>query len=66
MNVTIPKETDPSEKRVAISPDNVAAFAKLGYAVRVEEGAGESANFPDSTYESVGATIVSDRAEICN
>jgi NAD(P) transhydrogenase subunit alpha len=64
MNVTIPKETQASEKRVAISPDNVAAFAKLGYDVRVEAGAGESANFPDSTYESAGATIVGDSTEI--
>ena len=64
MNVSIPKETDPSEKRVAISPDNVAAFAKLGYQVRVESGAGDSANFPDSAYESAGATIVSDATEI--
>ena len=63
MNVTVPKESDPLEKRVAIAPDNVAAFAKLGYDVRVEAGAGESANFPDSTYESAGATIVSDRSE---
>ncbi len=64
MNVSIPKESDPSEKRVAISPDNVAAFAKLGYDVRVESGAGDTANFPDSAYQSAGATIVSDTTEI--
>ena len=64
MKLCIPKETHAAEKRVAISPDNVAAFAKLGYEVRVESGAGESAHFPDSTYESAGATIVSDTTEI--
>ena len=40
MIICVPEETDPSEKRIAISPDNVAAFAKLGYEVRVEAGAG--------------------------
>jgi len=32
----------------------------------VESGAGDSANFPDSAYESAGATIVSDASEIWN
>jgi NAD(P) transhydrogenase subunit alpha len=64
MIICIPAESEPLEKRIAISPENVVAFAKLGYAVRVEAGAGESANFPDSIYESAGATIVSDREEI--
>ena len=64
MIIAIPKETQPSEKRVAISPDNVAAFAKLGYEVMIEKGAGEEANLPDSAYEEAGAKIASDASDI--
>ena len=64
MIIAIPKETQPSEKRVAISPDNVAAFAKLGYEVVIEKGAGEEANLPDSAYEEAGARIASDASEV--
>ena len=63
MIIAIPKETQPSEKRVAIAPDNVAAFAKLGYEVLIEKGAGEAANLADSAYEDAGARIAADAAE---
>ena len=64
MKLCITNESDPMEKRVAISPDNVAAFIKMGYLVMVESGAGESANFLDSSYETAGATIVAKKSEI--
>ena len=64
MNLCVPKETLTSEKRVAISPDNIKSFAKRGYEVRIEAGAGDRANFPDSAYETVGAIIVGDLSEI--
>jgi NAD/NADP transhydrogenase alpha subunit len=51
MIISIPKETQASEKRVAIAPDNIAAFAKLGYEVVIEQGAGENANLSNSAYE---------------
>ena len=66
MIIAIPKETQPSEKRVAIAPDNVAAFVKLGYEVVIEKGAGEQANFSDSSYEAVGARIAGDPSEVWN
>ena len=58
MIIGIPKETQPSEKRVAIAPDNIAAFAKLGYEVVIENGAGEQANLADSAFSEAGARIV--------
>ena len=64
MIIAIPKETQPSEKRVAIAPDNVAAFAKLGYEVLIEKGAGEAANLADSAYEDAGARITVDASEV--
>ena len=33
MIIGIPKETQPSEKRVAIAPDNIAAFAMAKAAI---------------------------------
>ena len=64
MIIGIPKETQPSEKRVAIAPDNIAAFAKLGYKVVIENGAGEQANLADSAFSEAGARIVDNASSI--
>ena len=59
LTVGIPRETFPGERRVAITPQNVALLRKKGFAkVLVEAGAGEQANFSDFMYEHAGATIV--------
>ena len=59
----MPKETLHSEKRVAISPENISSFLKLGYEVKIESGAGDNANFPDQLYIKSGARIVSEPSE---
>ena len=64
MIIGIPKETQPSEKRVAIAPDNIAAFAKLGYEVIIQKGAGEQANLADSAFEDAGARIVDEASAV--
>ena len=57
--VGIPKETYPNERRVAITPQNVALLLKKGFkAVLVERDAGLHAKFPDEVYEKAGATMV--------
>jgi NAD(P) transhydrogenase subunit alpha len=53
----IPKETARGERRVALVPAHIAAVKKLGCDVLVEEGAGESAGYPDSLYTEKGARI---------
>ena len=63
MNLFVPKETLHSEKRVAISPENISSFLKLGYEVKIESGAGDNANFPDQLYVKSGARIVSEPSE---
>jgi len=63
MNLFVPKETLHSEKRVAISPENISSFLKLGYEVKIESGAGDNANFPDQLYIKSGARIVSETSE---
>lgn len=58
MIVAIPKEITSDERRVAIAPENVIAFTKLGYEVYLESGAGSSAELPDRVYEEQGARII--------
>ncbi|MBA3392282.1 MAG: Re/Si-specific NAD(P)(+) transhydrogenase subunit alpha [Deltaproteobacteria bacterium] len=62
MKLGIVKETWPGERRVAASPAVVAKWVKAGWIVQVERGAGVLASYPDSHYETAGATIVEPRA----
>ena len=64
MKLSVPKESLPTEKRVAISPGNVAALMKLGYQVAVQSGAGEQANFTDELYEEAGAILIDDSSPL--
>jgi len=59
MRVGIPKETSPGETRVAVIPAAVSPLVKSGLEVAVEAGAGTAAGFPDDTYRSQGAAVVS-------
>lgn len=55
MLIGIPREP---QTLVSATPDTVGKLIKLGYDVAVQSGAGDKANFPDSQFEAVGATIV--------
>ena len=48
MLIGIVGEVDPSETRVAATPETVKKFAALGAEVAVEHGAGDKAGFPDA------------------
>ncbi len=61
MIIVIPKESTADERRVAIAPDNVAAFTKLGYEVHVEAGAGVSAEMPDELYKEEELRLLMER-----
>ena len=58
MKIGIPKETFPGEQRVGLIPAAAARLVKAEFAVVVEQGAGESAGFPDDSYADIGATVV--------
>ena len=62
--IGVPRETFPGEKRVATVPDVVEKLVKLGFAVAVESGAGEAANFSDGAYRAAGAEVVPDAAAL--
>ena len=57
MNLGIPKESHPGERRVAASPAAASRFVELGFDVTVEAGAGDGASYPDSAYQAIGAKI---------
>lgn len=59
LTVGVPRETFANERRVAITPQNVALLKKKGFGqVLVERGAGVEAGFLDNAYEAAGATLV--------
>ena len=60
MRVAVPKEIRAGEKRVALVPDVISKFTKLGYEVVIESGAGIHAQATDKDYEAVGAKIASE------
>ncbi|MGN6536226.1 MAG: Re/Si-specific NAD(P)(+) transhydrogenase subunit alpha, partial [Mesorhizobium sp.] len=55
--VFIPREVDPTEGRVAASPDTVKRLAALGFDVIVEAGAGTASRIPDEEFAKAGASI---------
>jgi NAD(P) transhydrogenase subunit alpha len=56
MQVGVPKEIAPGERRVALVPETVGRLGD-GIEVVVEAGAGAAAGFPDAAYRDAGATI---------
>ncbi|KAI6118870.1 NAD(P) transhydrogenase beta subunit-domain-containing protein [Pisolithus croceorrhizus] len=60
LTVGAPRETYPNERRVALTPQNVALLKKKGFScVFVEREAGAHAKFLDEEYIKAGATLVS-------
>ena len=62
--IGIPAEVAAGEKRVAAVPDVVEKLIKLGFAVAVEQGAGDPANFGDDAYRTAGAEVVGEAAAL--
>ncbi len=61
--VGVPKEIKNNEYRVAMTPDGVREFERLGINVFVESGAGVGASFEDADYRAAGAEIVPTAAD---
>jgi NAD(P) transhydrogenase subunit alpha len=60
MKLAVPKECRPGERRVAVTPENVARLIKMGFTVAVEHDAGAAASFGNDDYVAAGAEIVTD------
>jgi alanine dehydrogenase len=61
--IGVPRETKTAEGRVAMTPDGVREFERLGINVYVETGAGEGASIADADYVAAGADIVPTAAD---
>src|SRR6201996_3508547 len=60
MKIAVAREVDPSEPRVAVSPDTIKKFKALGAEVVVEPGAGIKSGLLDSEFTAAGATVSAD------
>jgi alanine dehydrogenase len=57
MQIGIPRETKPDERRVALTPSAVRELADAGHELRVERDAGAASGFADAEYAAAGATL---------
>ncbi|MES9830570.1 MAG: Re/Si-specific NAD(P)(+) transhydrogenase subunit alpha [Candidatus Thiodiazotropha sp.] len=60
MNIGVPKEIHPNEKRVALTPSVAQKLQRLGFCVHMESGAGLSARFSDDDYRDAGVEIMNE------
>ena len=64
VQLVVPKEVAPGERRIALVPEVVKALVNAGASVTVEPGAGLEAGYPDAAYTGAGATLEADRAKL--
>jgi len=57
VNIAVPKENRPNERRVALVPAVAAKLKKLGTELRLEAGAGSAAMIPDALYAKAGVAV---------
>ena len=60
MQIGVPKETALYENRIAITPDSIKKFIKLGHSIVVERDAGKGSFITNDALEQAGAQIVED------
>ncbi len=64
MKIGAPKEIEPGESRVAMTPDSAGQLQKLGYDCVIEAGAGTAAGFSDAAYKEAGVEVVKTAAAL--
>jgi NAD(P) transhydrogenase subunit alpha len=64
MKLLVLKEKKQNESRVALTPDLVSKYQKLGFEIFIESGAGEKSLFLDEDYTSAGAAILKDVSSV--
>ena len=64
MKLAVPRECRPGERRVAVTPENVARLTKMGFTVVVEHDAGAAASFNDEDYVAAGAEVIGDTRQL--
>ncbi len=64
LQIGVPREVFPGEKRVATVPEVVEKLIKQGFRVAVEAGAGDAAQISDDAFRAAGAEVVADRSRL--
>jgi NAD(P) transhydrogenase subunit alpha len=64
MNIGVPRESHPGERRVATTPEVASQLMKLGYGVVVQSDAGAKASFSDDAYRAAGCEIAGSSRDI--
>src|SRR5262249_61861770 len=58
MRIAVAREIDPTEDRVAATPETVKKMKALGADVAVEPAAGTKSGIPDAEFAAAGATVI--------
>ena len=64
LKIGLPKEHVFQERRICLTPDDVAVLVANGHQLLIEAGAGDEANFSDKDYSEAGAEIIYDTREV--
>jgi alanine dehydrogenase len=64
ISVGIPKESDKSENRIALTPQGVELLVENGHKVVIEKGAGDASNYFDNDFSEAGAIIAASKTEV--
>lgn len=64
LKIGLPKERVFQERRICLTPDDVAVLVANGHQILIEAGAGDEANFSDKDYSEAGAEIIYDTREV--
>ncbi|MEY1639010.1 alanine dehydrogenase [Tenuifilum osseticum] len=62
--IGIPKEVDPTESRIPLTPEAVEILVQNGHQIIIEKDAGRQANYSDMEYSEKGARIVATASEV--
>ena len=60
LTIGVVPEADPTENRVAQTPESLSLLVKAGFNAKVASNAGASAGFSDDAYEAIGAQITTE------
>ena len=61
MQIAVPTEQWPNERRVALIPDSIKKLARAGFSIHVQDGCGNESGYSNEDYTAAGATVSSDR-----
>lgn len=64
LRIGIPRESQKTESRVALTPEAVDQLVDAGHDVLIESGAGAAANYADTDYSELGGFIADNREEV--